>query len=145
MLRGGHFSGGHLTPSDVHFRAPWVGAGVDADPASGSCELDGLPAVLEGGWSGDVGEGNLLQCNFSQPRGEKKTIAGTGRRGTGGKVNVRHYSIHCTWILGTDNFAWQCWCKAAYQRSYLSMARPARLSGRSRHLASDPSDVQFGG
>ena len=95
-LRGGHFSGGHLTPSNWQFRAPWVGVGVDAGPASGNCELDGLPAVLEGRWSGDVGEGNLLQCNFSQPRRAKKTIAGTGRRGTGGKVNGRHYSIHCT-------------------------------------------------
>ena len=54
MLRGGHFSGGHLTPSNVRFRAPWVGAGVDTDPASGSCELDGLPAVLEGRWGAAV-------------------------------------------------------------------------------------------
>ena len=73
MLRGGHLSGGHLTSSNWQFRAPWVGAGVDAGPASGNCELDGLPAVLEGRRSGDVGEGNLLQYNFSQPAGEKKT------------------------------------------------------------------------
>ena len=96
MLRGGHFSGGHRTPSNVRFSGWRVGVGVDADPSSGNCELDGLPAVLEGRWSGDVGEGNLLQCNFSQPRREKKTIAGTGRPGTGGKVNTRHYSIYCT-------------------------------------------------
>ena len=63
---------------------------------SGNCELDGLPAVLKGRWIGDVGEGNLLQCNFSQPRREKKTIAGTGRPGNGGKVISSHYSIYYT-------------------------------------------------
>ena len=45
---------------------------VEEDPASGNCELDGLRAALEGRWSGDLGEGNLLQCKFSQPAGEKK-------------------------------------------------------------------------
>ena len=45
---------------------------VEEDPASGNCELDGLPTALEGRWSGDVGEGNLLQCKFSQPAEEKK-------------------------------------------------------------------------
>ena len=96
MLRGGHFSGGHRTSSNLQLSGQRVGVGVDADPASGNCELDGLPAVLEGRWSGDVGEGNLLQFNFSQPRREKKTIAGKGRPGTGGKVNNRRYSIYCT-------------------------------------------------
>ena len=76
MLRGGHFSGGHRTPSNVRFSGwrPRVGVGVDADPSSGNCELDGLRAALEGRWSGDVGEGNLLQCNrsASSPKARKK-------------------------------------------------------------------------
>ena len=96
MLRGGHFSGGHRTPSNLQLSGQRVGVGVDADPASGNCKLDGLPAALEGRWSGDGGGGNLLQCNFSQPRREKKTIAGTGRPGTGGKLNTSRYSIYCT-------------------------------------------------
>ena len=70
--RGGHFSGGDLPPSNVRFRGQRAGVGVEEDPASGNCELDGLRAALEGRWSGDLGEGNLLQCKFSQPAGEKK-------------------------------------------------------------------------
>eukprot|EP01052_Picozoa_sp_SAG31_P016571 SAG31_NODE_1102_length_9897_cov_16.273015_11_plen_135_part_00 len=48
----------------MQLRAPGAGVGVEEDPASGNCELDGLRVALEGRWSGDLGEGNLLQCKF---------------------------------------------------------------------------------
>ena len=65
----------NLVNTGVRYNATDVrlDSGKALDKTLSPGKLDGLPAVLEGRGSGDVGEGNLLQCNFSQPRREKKT------------------------------------------------------------------------